>query len=215
MPNLNFRVEGADVLDFAAVPTLLFKLGIENLDPEPVCAVTLHTQIRIATPQRHYKPEEQARLVDVFGAPQHWASSLKSMVWTHVTVPVPSFCGRTVIDMPVPCTYDVEVASVKYFYALADGEVPLDFLFSGTIFYRGGAGLLQVVQVPWEKEAQFRLPICLWQQMMARYFPNRVWLFLHKDTFDRLLDFKRHQGLPTWEAAVEKLLHGREAEEAS
>jgi hypothetical protein len=215
VPNLNFRVEGAEVLAFAAVPTLLFKLGIENLDSEPVCAVTLHTQIRIAATQRHYQPEEQARLVDVFGAPQRWADTLKSMLWTHTTVQVPPFSGSTVIDMPVPCTYDLEVVSVKYFHALKGGEVPLVFLFSGTIFYRGEAGMLQIVQISWEKEAQFRLPIGLWQQMMAHYFPNRVWLLLHQDTFDRLLDYKIHRGLPTWDAALERLLHARQAEELS
>ena len=36
MPDLDFRVEGAEVLEFAAVPSLLFKLRIESLDEEPI-----------------------------------------------------------------------------------------------------------------------------------------------------------------------------------
>ena len=210
MLDLNFRVECADVLEFAAVPTLLFKLRIETLESEPVCAVTLRTQIRIAATQRTYKPAEQARLANVFGEPQHWATTLQSLLWMHTTVQVPSFSERTVVDMLVPCTYDFEVVSAKYLYALEDGEIPLEFLFSGTIFYRSREGMLQVVQIPWEKEAQFRLPIRLWQQMMAHYFPNSVWLRLHKDTFDRLHSYQVQQGLPTWEAALERLLQASE-----
>ena len=46
--------------------------------------------------------------------------------------------------MPVVCTYDFEVVSVKYFSALGDGDIPLTFLFSGTIFYEGDEENLQV-----------------------------------------------------------------------
>ena len=35
----------------------------------------------------------------------------------------------------MPCTYDLEVAASRYLDALADGEVPLEFLFSGSVFY--------------------------------------------------------------------------------
>ena len=209
MPNLVFHVERAEILAFAAVPTLLFKLGIENRDPELVCSITLHTQLRIAATQRHYRPEEQARLVEVFGEPHQWGRSLHSMVWTHSTVPVPPFRGRTVIDMPVTCTYDFEVVSTKYFHTLEDGDIPLEFLFSGSVFYRVGAGGLQIVQISREKETSFRLPLRLWKQLMAHYFPNSVWLRLHQDTFNRLYDYKARNRLPTWEAALEGLLDTR------
>ena len=62
---------------------------------------------------------------------------------------VPSFTGATEFELPVPCTYDLEVAATKYLYALPDGEVPLSFHFSGTVFYRGDDGRLQVALVPW------------------------------------------------------------------
>jgi len=49
-------------------------------------------------------------------------------------------------------------AATKYFYALQDGEVPLCFLFSGTIFYAGGRRRpLQIAQISWEKELDYRL----------------------------------------------------------
>ena len=80
------------------------------------------------------------------------------MLWTHASAVVPPFTGGTVVDLPVPCTYDFNLAATKYFDALEEGDIPLCFLFSGTIFYEAADGGLQVTQIPWEKEAYFRLP---------------------------------------------------------
>jgi hypothetical protein len=140
VPNLDFRVEGAEVQEFAAVPNLLFKLRVENLEEEPIRSVALNTQIRIAATQRHYDAVEQERLLELFGEPSRWKDTLRSLLWTHTVLQVPAFSGSTVADMPVPCTYDLEVVAAKYFYALEDGEVPLEFLFSGTVFYAGEDG---------------------------------------------------------------------------
>ena len=212
MPDLNFRVEGAEVLEFAAVPSLLFKLRIENGEEEPIRSVALNTQIRIAATQRHYDTMEQERLLEVFGEPNRWRNTLRSLLWTHTVLQVPPFSGSTVVDMPVPCTYDLEVIAAKYFYALEDGEVPLEFLFSGTIFYAGEDGRLQVARISWEKDAEFRLPVRLWKEMMERYFPNSAWIRLHRDAFDQLYDYKIRRGLPTWETTIEALLHASEQE---
>jgi hypothetical protein len=212
MPNLDFGVEGAEVLEFAAVPSLLFKLHIENLEEEPIRSVALNTQIRIAATQRHYDAAEQERLLELFGQPSRWKYTLRSLLWTHTVLQVPPFFGSTVVDMPVPCTYDLEVVAAKYFYALEDGEVPLEFLFSGTVFYAGQDGRLQVERISWEKEAEFRLPVRLWKEMMERYFPNSAWIRLRRDAFDRLYNYKARRGLPTWEAAVEALLRASEQE---
>ena len=212
MPNLDFRVEGAEVQEFAAVPNLLFKLRVENLEEEPIRSVALNTQIRIAATQRYYDAVEQERLLELFGEPSRWKDTLRSLLWTHTVLQVPAFSGSTVADMPVPCTYDLEVVAAKYFYALEDGEVPLEFLFSGTVFYAGADGRLQVERIPWEKEAEFRLPVRLWKEMMDHYFPNSAWIRLRRDAFDRLYDYKVRKGLPTWEAAVEALLRASEQE---
>ena len=212
VPNLDFRVEGAKVQEFAAVPNLLFKLRVENLEEEPIRSVALNTQVRIAAAQRHYEAAEQERLLELFGEPSRWKDTLRSLLWTHTVVQVTPFSGSTVADMPVPCTYDLEVVAAKYFYALEDGEVPLEFLFSGTVFYAGADGRLQVERIPWEKEAEFRLPVRLWKEMMDHYFPNSAWIRLRRDAFDRLYDYKVRKGLPTWEAAVEALLRASEQE---
>ena len=212
MPELNFEVEGAEVLEFAAVPSILFKLRIENLEEEAIRSVALNTQVRIAATQRHYDAAEQERLLEVFGEPSRWGSTLRSLLWTHTVLQIPPFSGSTVVDMPVTCTYDLEVVAAKYFYALEDGEVPLEFLFSGSVFYAGEGGGLQVARISWEKEADYRLPVRVWKEMMEHYFPNSAWVRLHRDAFDQLYDYKVRMGFPTWEAAVEALLRASEQE---
>ncbi len=212
MPDLNFRIESAGVLEFAAAPSLVFKLRIENRGEEPIRSITLGTQIRIAANRRSYTPEEKERLWEVFGPAPLWGEGQQSLLWTHSTVLVPAFMGSALVDMPVPCTYDFEVTSAKYFHNLEGGEIPLEFLFSGTIFYAGTLGL-QVVQISWEKEARFRLPVHVWKQMMDHYFPNSAWLRLHTDVFDRLYQYKIRKGLPTWEGALEGLLRSAEGED--
>ena len=206
MPDLSFEVVDAEVLPFAAVPSLHFKLHVENLEDEPVRSVALNTQIRISATQRHYEAGEQERLLELFGEPSRWKDTLRSLLWTHTVLQVPPFSGSTVVDMPVPCTYDLEVVAAKYFHALQDGEVPLEFLFSGTVFYTEERGWLQTARISWEKEAEFRLPVRLWKEMMEHYFPNIAWIRLRRDAFDLLYDYKLRRGFPTWEAAVEALV---------
>ena len=212
MPDLSFEIEGAEVLEYAAVPSLIFKLRVENLDGAPIRSVSLNTQVRIAATQRHYEASEQERLLEVFGEPHRWANTLRSLLWTHTVIQVPQFSGSTGADMPITCTYDLEVAATKYFHALEDGEVPLEFLFSGMVFYTGEDGRLQTTRISWEKEAEFRLPVRVWKEMMDHYFPNSAWIRLRKDAFDQLYDYKIRMGFPTWEAAVEALLRASEQE---
>lgn len=204
-PDLDFRVQAADPLPFAAAPSLQFKLAVENRTAERIQSIMLKVQVQIITGRRRYNGREQAQLVELFGEPQRWGNTLKNLFWMQTVALVPAFSGSTVVDLIIPCTYDFEVVSAKYFHALEDGEVPLEFLFSGTIFYAGRLGL-QVAQLSWDKEAAFRLPVATWQAMMAHYFPNSSWLRLRQDVFDRLQAYKAGRSLPTWEATVEALL---------
>jgi hypothetical protein len=137
---------------------------------------------------------------------------LRSLLWTNTNTIVTRFSGGRVFEMPVACTYDFDVVGTKYFAALGDGEIPLEFLFSGTVFYRKDGGPLQVAQISWEKEAKFRLPVRLWREMMEHYFPNSAWLRLHKDTFDRLYDYRSRNALLTWDRTLESLLNTAESE---
>jgi hypothetical protein len=213
MPDLDFEVESADVLPYAALPTILFRVGVQNaVEGEEIDSISLRTQIRIVATQRRYEPEEQAKLRELFGVPHQWKDTLRSLLWTNTNSIVTRFSGGRVFEMPVTCTYDFDVIGTKYFAALEDGEIPLEFLFSGSVFYRKDGGALQVAQISWEKEAKFRLPVRLWREMMDHYFPNNAWLRLHKDTFDRLYEYRSRNALLTWDRTLESLLDAAEKE---
>jgi hypothetical protein len=206
MPDLDFRVEKAVPEPFAAAPVLLFKLRVSQSTQASIHSIALHCQIRIEPNKRRYGAAEKDRLLDLFDTPDRWSQTLRPMLWTHANVYVKPFSDRIDVDLPVPCTFDFNVAATKYFYALEDGEVPLSLLFSGTIFHEGPEGGLEIAQIPWEKEATFRLPVDVWKEMMDRYYPNSAWICLHRDVFDRLYRFKSKNRLPTWEQALERLL---------
>jgi hypothetical protein len=207
VPDLNFQVEGAEAVAYAAAPLLSFKLRVTNADAnEPIHTVALRCQIQIETTRRRYNEGEQERLLDLFGEPERWGQTLRAMLWTHTSMVVTPFQGSTLVEMPVPCTFDFNVAATKYFAGLEDGEVPLALLFSGTVFYEGEAGALQVSQISWEKEAKYKLPVSVWREMMNFYYPNSAWLTLRRDVFDRLNEYKMRRGIPTWEQALDSLL---------
>jgi hypothetical protein len=216
MPDLSFEVIGAEAVVYSVLPTLLFKMRIVNAsEEEHIHNVNLKCQIMLSVTQRRYSSEEKAKLLELFGEPERWGNTLRAFLWTHVTTVVPRFAGSTVVELPVPCTYDFEVVSTKYFDALEDGEIPLTFLFSGTIFYKGEGGDVQIAQISWSKEATFRLPVALWKEAIAHAFPNSAWIRLQKDVFDELYQYKIRRGLLTWEDVFARLLQGSSEEAQS
>ena len=209
---LAFRVEGAEPLAFAAVPTLRFALAIESAGPEPIRSLLLDVQLQIAARRRGYDGDEQARLLDLFGEPARWGTTLRTLPWTRATLVVPGFAGATVAALDVPCTYDFEVAASKYLHALRDGAVPLQFLFSGTIFSQGARGFA-VQQVPWDREDHFEMPVSVWRDLMQQHYPNTGWLRLDRDTLDGLAAYRSARGLLSLDEAVTSLLDASSTEE--
>jgi len=215
VPDLSFQIEKAEPQRFTIAPTLLFKLRITNSAPaEMIHSVALRCQIQIEVTRRQYTAADQAKLRDLFGETERWGQTLKTMLWTHASVVAPAFQDSIVVDLPVPCTFDFNVAATKYFDGLANGDVPLNFLFSGTVFYADGYGALQVCPIPWDKEARSRLPVKSWQEMMEIYYPNTVWLCLRRDVFEKVYQYKVERGVPTWEQAIESMLPASQEEEA-
>lgn len=213
MPDLSFQIESAEPVPFAATPLISLKLRIENATPnEVIHTVALRAQIQIEATRRRYDDAEKARLRDLFDEPDRWSRTLRSMLWTHASVVVPSFEGSTTVDLQIPCSFDFNVAATKFFHGLSEGDVPLNLLFSGTVFYASAESGLQVSPISWDKEARFRLPVETWRGMMEEYYPNAVWLSLHRDVFDRVYDYKVRHGIPTWEEAFERLLEAVEEE---
>jgi hypothetical protein len=212
MPDLSFRVDAAEPVSFAATPALNFKLRIDNANPQEVIhSIALRCQIQMEVTRRRYSSEEQEHLVDLFGEPSRWSQTLRSMLWTNCNLMVAPFQGSTVADLQVPCTFDFNIAATKYFHGLADGEVPLCLMFSGTVFYADVSGSLQAAPIPWDKETRFQFPVRAWKEMMDLYYPNTAWINVRRDVFDRLNQYKMSHGIPAWEQVLERLLS--EAEE--
>jgi hypothetical protein len=207
MPDLNITVDTAEVVPFAAAPMLAFKLRVKNADPtETIHTVALRCQIQLEVTRRRYTAAEQASLRDLFGEPARWGQTLRNLLWTNSSSIIPQFTGSTTVDLQVPCTFDFSVATTKYFNSLAEGEIPVCLMFSGSVFYAGSTGALCVAPISWDKETRFRLPVRVWKDMMNAYYPNSAWLCLRRDVFDELHTFKVERGIPTWEQAFEALL---------
>ncbi len=207
MPDLSFHVERAEVVPFAVAPQLALKLRVSNASPaEAIHTVALRCQIQIEATRRRYTAGEQEGLRDLFGQPERWGQTLRTFLWTHTSAVVPPFVGSTEIDLPVPCTFDFNVATTKYFAGLSDGDVPLCLQFSGTVFFARDDGPLQVMLIPWDKEVRFKLPLKVWKELIDTYYPNSAWLCLRRDVFERLHRYKVEHGIPTWEETVERVL---------
>jgi hypothetical protein len=204
LADIDFRVAGVRAAPHSAAPLLNFHLLL--CSDRPIHALTLCCQVRIEPARRRYSEAEQRRLRDLFGAPERWSQTLRSLLWTNASVVVPPFSESVGVDLPVPCTFDFNVASTKYFHGIEEGEVPLVMLFSGTIFYEGPEDAIRVAQIPWSKEAAYGMPVRAWKEMMDAYYPNTAWLCLRRDVFDRLHQYKIDRGIPTWEQTVESIL---------
>jgi hypothetical protein len=168
MPDLSFAVESAAPVRAAAAP-LSFRLRISDRAAERalIQSVALRCQIRIEPARRKYDSAEQVRLLDLFGEPERWGKTVRDLLWAHVNVEAPAFTRTAEVELPVPCDFDCTHAAVKYFDALETGEVPLIFLFSGTVFYEAPGIGTQVCLIPWDREARYRLPVAVWKSLFA------------------------------------------------
>lgn len=190
---------------YAVAPQLTARLRIEESTGQPIHAIALRAQVRIEPQRRHYDDLEQCRLRGLFGPRDRWAQTLRPFLWMQCNTTVQGFTGVTETDLVLPCTYDFEVTGSRYLHALGTGTVPLNLLFSGTVFTRGSTGF-GVEQVPWDCEAAYQLPVQAWQQTMAAYYPHTGWLRLDHDVVDLLADYRARHGLTSWEETVQTLL---------
>jgi Family of unknown function (DUF6084) len=202
---LVFDCVGARAERHAVIPMITLELRIAETSGERIDAIALRCQIRIEPHRRRYSAGEAEALHDLFGDTDRWADTLKPMQFTTVSAMVPRFTGATTLDLPVHTTYDLEIASTKYFDALADGAIPLLLLYSGTIFSVRD-GRLSVQQIPWSKETSFPLPVAVWRETVNLHFPNSGWLRLSRDTLEDLRRYKTRHALPTWDNTVTALL---------
>ena len=207
MPDLSFEITGANSARDMITPALAFDLRVANRFPEQtIHAVLLRCQIQIEAARRRYTAAEQEQLRDLFDEPGRWGDTLRPMTWQNTAVNIPAFSGSTLYTLAVPCTFDLNVATAKYFYGIDEGEIPLTFLFSGSVFFDAGQGVLQVAPISWNKEARFRLPVPVWKNLMDLHYPNTACLNLRRDVLDELYRFKISEGLATFEETIQRML---------
>ncbi|HTL55764.1 MAG TPA: DUF6084 family protein [Candidatus Limnocylindrales bacterium] len=208
MPDLNFQVTDVESASHGLTPVLDFKLRVTaSPATELIQGLLLNAQIQIQAPQRAYSDQEKEKLFELFGPPQNWGQTLRNRLWTHANVTVGAFTGAKDLSLPVPCSFDLNIAATKYFYGLGSGDVSLLFLFSGSLFYATAEGRLQVERISWSKECVYRMPVALWRQMMDQLYPNCGWLYLERDVLDRLYAYRRRHALATWDQTIATLLN--------
>jgi hypothetical protein len=206
-PDLEFTVVGARPVRYAAAPMLALDLQITEPNGLPVYMLALTINLMIEPARRSYDEQTRERLIELFGTPDRWAVTTRSLVWSALDVVVPAFTGSTTVMVPIACHYDLELAAAKYLHSLPDGEAPLALHFNGMVYYPGDDGGLQMVLIPWTKSIDFRMPVAVWRETVEHYYPNTGWVALRSQTLEALQRAKLQRGLPTLDAAISELLN--------
>jgi hypothetical protein len=201
----DFTVLGIEAASYAATPELTARLRIDDSTGQRVHAIALRCQVRIEPQRRSYGHDDEIGLRAIFGDRERWSQTLKPFQWMQCHTTVQGFTGSTEVDLALPCTYDFDVTGSRYLHGVSDGTVPLTLMFSGTVFTRGEHGF-GVQQVPWDSEARYDLPVQVWRDMIATYFPNSGWIRLDHDVLATLADYRSRHGLVSWEETLMRLL---------
>ncbi len=202
---LSFSCTGARPEQYASSPTMIFDLKIKESSGVRVHTALLRAQLRIEPHRRRYSAEEAAGVDDIFGEVSRWGETLKPMQLAMANIQTPSFTTEIDVPLPVSFSYDIEVASNKYLHSMKDGEIPILILFSGSVFYQTENGV-QIDPVAWHEEANFRLPVATWRQMMDLHFPGQSWIQMRVDTVDKLRRYRAKEADLTWDHTIERLL---------
>lgn len=205
MTEVTYAVVDVSPEPYAVTPVLTARVGVAAVGDDPVHAIALRCQVRIDPLRRRYSDEEAAGLHDLFGPRERWSTTQRTFVWLHCAVMVPGFTGGTQVELPLECTYDFEVTAAKYMHALRDGTIPLQFLFSGTVFTQGERGFA-VQQVPWDREDRYDVPVSVWRDLMDQHYPNSGWVRLGHDTVEALAAYKSEHGMLGFDDAITSLV---------
>jgi hypothetical protein len=207
MIDLEFTIESARPAPHTAAPVLALTMRVDaRPSTANVFAVLLTCQVRLDAARRTYDATEKRALRDVFGDPERFVDTVRSLMWTTVPVSVPAFCGSTKVELQLPAGFDLETAAGKVFFGIHSGMIPLTFLFSGTAFHEGDTGALEAQPIPWSKEARFDLDVGILREALAVHYKDRACLVVDRSMLEQLLAFKIANGIPTWEGTFAKLL---------
>jgi hypothetical protein len=214
MSAYRFTVLSVAAEPYAVAPQLTARLRIEETRGVAVHAMALRCQVRIEPQRRGYASDSLLRAL--FGPRERWAETVKPFLWMQANATIPSFRHSIETDLALPCTYDLDVIGSKYLHALEAGDVPLDFLFSGTVFLRGAASPspagsppaapFAVEQVPWECESRYAMPVTVWREMIDSYFPNSGWLRADAEIIKELAAYRARRDFISWDETLRALL---------
>ena len=208
-----FKVVSVEPVARSVEPALSFKGTISDASMRPVYMIALTAIVVVEPGKRSYGPGERERLMELFGGPERWASTTGAFRWAGTQTMVHGFTGEGEFELVVPVSYDLEIASAKYFGALDEGgSAPLRFHFNGSILYERGDGRVQMTPVAWDRSERFEMPMDAWTRLTAEHHPFRNWVPLHSETVARIEGLKANMGAPTFEDAVSRILDRVERE---
>ena len=200
-------------MPYGASPLLSFKLRVTNTGPEEsIHTVVLRAQIQIEVTRRHYTQRGTVQASGpIWRAGSLGPNSAQFFVDPRDRGGPAALPKRPLVELQVPCTFDFNVAATKYFHGLVRTEIYRSISFSAARFFMPtDQDQLQVAPISWEKEAKFKLPLKTWKDLIDHYYPNSAWLYLRRDVFDRLYQYKVRHGIPTWEQVIERVLAATE-----
>ena len=130
---------------------------------------------RAAAPPATTTPRQRA-LLDLFGDRTRFAETLKPFPWLHASTVAQGFTRRDRGRPAAALHLRLRGRRARtYLHALRDGEIPLLFL-SAARSSPAARPASPSQQVPWDCEARYRLPVAVWRDLMAAYFPGTEWL---------------------------------------
>ena len=203
------RVLAIEPERWALSPTLQVRLELDAGPATTVHAVVLQCQVRVEPGRRTYDDAEAGRLLDLFGDRSRWRESVHPFLFAQASLAVATFTGTTEALMPLPVSFDLDVAAGKYFAALDDGAIPLLLLFSGTTFCVRD-GRFTAEPVPWNLEARFQLPVSTWREVIDGSYPGEGWLRVSRSTLRSLARFRSARACTSWDETFDEMLAAAE-----
>ena len=200
---LEFTILGAEPIEYAATPGVRFHLHVTEPEGREVYTIALSSQIHIDPARRSYDDATRERLVELFGAPERWGATTHPFQWARIESLVPSFTGSTAFTVEVPCTYDLEVASAKYFDVAARRRRAAHASTStgpcSTGRRRSPAGRARALELLGALE---RCRSTVWRRTIDAHYPGGGWVRLQQDTLEALAARKAERGEHSFDATV-------------
>lgn len=197
---LQFTAREAVAERRSAAPAI--RLRVDVLAPGvKIEALLLRARVQIEPWRRAYDANEKELLREL--------SAAQPLQWIDVAVTVNAFSEQTTFEIPMSCTYDMQVAATKYLTAIDGGAIPVRVFFNGTAFSAAESGF-SAAMLSWDSDCEAFVPIDVWHEAMDACFAGQAWLRVDRSVFDALARYRVHRGFADWDQALEHLLQVHE-----